>query len=263
MITQRDEASRNDGARLTLALLASALLNLLLIPLALWLFGGRPYVFVPAMQREQFVVSSSSIRIEKKTVPQPKTQSHTLPVPNEQHRAQPARHSAAQPHELSHAVAQAPPQPPRAEHRTTLAETLAQQERNFAHEAQSIHANNHPFSIATIDPNQHSASQHPFQMNVPGSLHASHGEGFLHPLKSWKDRGLNCYYGRYTWYYPGGGSEDADIPWAFCYAPQRDPIAAGKQQFPFPLPLPGYRLPAGTVLQPIEKETYDQWLAQQ
>jgi hypothetical protein len=216
-------------------------------------------------KEETFTVSSSSIRIERKTVPKPHPRSKPVqqPPPPQKQTATAVHQPPAARQEIARENPQAPPQPQRVHREATLAETLAQQEKAFAHESQTMHANNNPYSIATIDPNQRVASEHPFHMDISGSHISSHGEGYLDPLQRWKDHGFDCYYGHYTWYYPEGGTEEANIPWAFCYAPLRDPILAGLHQFPFPLPLPGYRLPPGTSLEPIEKETYEAWLSQQ
>jgi hypothetical protein len=230
-----------------------------------------------ARQRPEptFMVASSSIHIEKKNhpvprvanpqpnvhEPQPKEQVQTKPQP--EHTAQPK----AQPTELARIDEHAPPQPRSAQKRQegTLAEQLAQQQAAFAHEAQQLNAQNGPISIATIDPSQRESATKSYSINFSGirGLEGK-GEGYLDPLRRWRnDDGQNCYYGRYTWLYPAGGTEVANIPWAFCFYPSQDPIAHGIRQFPFPLPETGYRLPPGTYLAPIEKEVYQGWLSQQ
>ena len=49
--------------------------------------------------------------------------------------------------------------------------------------------------------------------------------------------------------------ESGDIEWPFCYDPGSDPFKESPHQIPFPLPLPGYRLPADAQLPPIEKSS--------
>lgn len=181
----------------------------------------------------------------------------TQPHPRHERQPQPVRqeqpHPQTRPRELARITPHAP----------SLAEQLAQQQAAFAHEAQQISHSN-AISVATADPRAHDAVTTPFRASFAGTqILSGKGDGYLVPLQRWRDHGENCYYGRYDWSYPTGGDEEATIPWAFCYPPREDPIAHGEHEFPFPLPLPGYRLPAGTELQPIEKDVYDDWLAHQ
>jgi hypothetical protein len=116
----------------------------------------------------------------------------------------------------------------------------------------------------TTDPAQSESTSKESSMSFSGDRELKgKGEGYMRPLKSWVDNGLQCYYGQYYWRYPTGTTEVGNIPWPFCFEPANDPIARHVRQFPFPLPMRGYQLPAGTYLYPIEKAVYDVWLAHQ
>lgn len=276
MISEPDEQQRNERAALVLSAVASALVNLAVWILTVWLYGIQLHVPLPSPKERVFQVSSTSIRIERRTVPQvappqsvPAASSHAV---QPQRQAPPKSRIAPpqpkpRPTELARVTTRGTPVP-RADRSkkapASLSEQLAQQEQAFAREAQALNASRAPLSAATEDPHAHAAAEHPFTINVPGMQVArGPGSGILEPLRLWHDHGYNCYYGRYTWTYPGGGTESANIPWPFCYAPERDPLALGIREIPFPLPPPGYRIPPGTELNPIEKEIYERWLMAQ
>ncbi|HTU71502.1 MAG TPA: hypothetical protein VMF11_14460 [Candidatus Baltobacteraceae bacterium] len=277
MISETDDQRQasDDRATVVWSLLVSGFINLMVWMLAAWGVALRLHAMMAAPEhhpQETFMVASSSIHIAPHSHPVPQTQ----PVPVRQQRAQPppkalprrvVKQPEAQPTEIARIEPTAPPQPrsaPKKVRQGTLAEQLAQQEVAFQHEAQQLNAQQAPLSIATIDPNQRAAATRSYHMNFSGTTELQgHGEGFLIPLRAWGENGMHCYYGQYHWLYPTGGTEVANIPWAFCFPPNDDPIARGIREFPFPLPLPGYRVPAGTYLYPIEKEVYDFWLAHQ
>lgn len=276
MITETEDKQQAADDRTTLvwSLLVSGFFNLMAWMLVMW--GVYLRIHVPVRQPEStLMVVSSSIRIEHKNRPVPRMQPNPVQQqavhqrqPQPQHEKQHKSQSKpqAQPTELARLVPTAPPQPRSAPKRQegTLAEQLAQQQAAFAREAQQLNAQHAPISIATIDPSQRESATKSYHMNFSGSpLLEGKGEGYLTPLQRWSENGQHCYYGRYTWIYPSGGTEIADIPWPFCFPPTDDPIARGLRQFPFPLPLPGYRLPANTYLYPIEKDVYQQWLSSQ
>jgi hypothetical protein len=173
-----------------------------------------------------------------------------------------------EPTELARITPNAPPQPHAAPARSksaALAEQLAQQEVAFAREAQQLNNSHSPVEVATADPNMHDQVNNSFRADFAGTrVLEGKGEGWMMPVKRWSDSGENCYYGRYTWIYPTGGSETDVVPWAFCFTPQEDPFTHGIHQFPFPLPHdPGVRVAAGAQLQPIEKMVYEDWLEHQ
>jgi hypothetical protein len=280
MITESDESQeREDPVTAVWLVLVSGFVNLMLWMLIAWGLAWRAHAFAAVIQRpeETFMVASSSLHITQKSHPQPQTpQQQPQPQPVQQQRPQPEHEPQkadepkpdAQPTELSKIAPEAPPQPKSAPKRTnagSLAEQLAQQQVAFQREAEQINRQNSgPVSIATIDPNQRESATKSYHMNFAGNPELEgKGEGYLFPLRRWIQDGLHCYYGRYTWLYPTGGTEVANIPWPFCFPPTNDPIARGIHQFPFPLPPDGYRLPAGTSLYPIEKDVYQAWLSTQ
>jgi hypothetical protein len=278
MITEVDNTQERNDDRTTLvwSLLVSGFVNLMLWMLVAWGVALRMQAIQVAQQRpeETFMVASSSIHIAQHSHPIPHTDnpSPVAAQKSQQHQPQKAERAAtpqpsAEPTEIARIVADASPQPkaaPKKQNQGSLAEQLAQQQVAFQHEAQQINAHNAPYSIATIDPEQRESATKQYRMNFSGNQElAGKGEGYLIPLQRWVDNGLHCYYGQYYWLYPTGGTEVGNIPWPFCFTPGNDPIAHGIRQFPFPLPMAGYQLPAGTYLYPIEKDVYEAWLAQQ
>jgi hypothetical protein len=280
MITEADSLQEpsDDRATFVWAMLVSGFINLMLWMVIAWGVALRMQAIQVAQQRpeETFMVSSSSIHIAQRSHPVPR---EDKPSPLDAHKSTPeqpkaAKHEAATPQpsaaptELARIVPNAPPQPksaPKKQNQGSLAEQLAQQQIAFQREAQQLNSHNAPLSIATIDPAQRESATKQYRMNFSGNQElAGKGEGFLIPLQRWiGDNGNHCYYGKYYWLYPTGGTEVANIPWPFCFLPGNDPIARGIRQFPFPLPPSGYQLPAGTYLYPIEKDVYQFWLAQQ
>ena len=279
MITEADDRQERNDDRTTLvwSLLVSGFANLMLWMLIAWGVALRMQAIQTRQERpeETFMVASSSVRIAQHSHPEPQ-QREPSPLDaqkSQQRQPKSAQREAAtpqpkaQPTEIARIVPSAAPQPssaPRKQKQGSLAEQLAQQQVAFQRETQQLNAQHAPLSVATIDPAQRESATKTYKMNFSGSEELSgKGEGYLIPLQRWLDHGYHCYYGRYTWLYPTGGSEIGDIPWPFCFSPNSDPIARGIRQFPFPLPPPGYRLPAGTYLYPIEKDVYDAWLARQ
>jgi hypothetical protein len=284
MITESDDAQQRSDDRTVLvwSVLVSGFVNLMVWMAATWAIVASMQAIAQPRERrplQTFMVASTSIHIAHHSHPVPQ-RPQTRPSVQQQPQRQPQRPQpqptvqrravptpAAQPTELARIVQSAPPQPrsaPKRSQQAALAEQLAQQEVAFQREAQQLNAQNAPLSIATIDPHQRDSAVHQFHMNFSGETElAGRGEGYLLPLRSWSDNGMHCYYGRYYWQYPTGGTEIANIPWPFCFLPSEDPIARGIRVFPFPKPLPGYRVPSGTYLYPIEKDVYNYWISTQ
>ena len=271
MISEPDEQQWNEPRALTLSFLASLAVNILAWALVIWLYGVRFTLPIHEPSERDFLVTSSSVRIEHRTVPQP----HSEVAQPRPQQPQPEREAVrpraeqprpqARPTEIARIVERATPQPTlqKRSQTTNLQSELQEQQQQFEREAQQLNAARAPLSIATVEPGRAPSADHPYKVDLPGMESQKTGNGVLDPIRSWRDGGLDCYYGRYTWVYAGGGTESAIIPWPFCYRPERDPIVAGVRRIPFPLPMAGYRLPPGTVLDPIEKEIYEQWLASQ
>ncbi len=258
MITISDELSRSRRTREAWALLASALLNFLLLPLLVWLFGSK-MVFVPNQQREQFVVSSSAVHIEHRTVPQPASAPHrALPLP--QHAQVPkttVHHPPSQHHELAREEPQAAPQPP-ARTQATLAQTLAKDEQAFSQETKTLHAENNPMSVATIAPQPPSTYQRSY-VDINGKDKQENVFAVLTVREKFQTAALHCYYVRYDAQFSGGGTDDGTIPWPVCYPKDHDAMLPldRPHMLPVPAPQPGYVLPPGTVLSPLLQEIYD------
>jgi hypothetical protein len=287
MITETDDQqqlSDDDRTTLVWSLLVSGFFNLMVWIVLGWAIIMHIRTLAPVQDRPEILtvttqmmrapmVASSSLHHAARSHPIPRTQQE----PSHQAQPEPQHKSVAmtlaatprpqeQPTELARTTPNGTPQPRSAPKRTeALAEELAQQQAAFQKEAEALNAKNGPISVATIDPNQRESSFKSYHMNLSGSMELQgEGYGFLDPLRRWIDGvGRHCYTGQYHWLYPTGGTEVANIPWPFCYPPGADPIAHGLRQFPFPLPLDGYRLPPETYLYPIEKSVYEAWLAHQ
>jgi len=160
--------------------------------------------------------------------------------------------------ELAKVEPHAAPQPP---HPLTLKERLQRDRAQFGREVAQLNSGNDPHAIATIDPGSQESSTKTYAFQIPSSLRGQeHGNGFITPTTSWKDHGLDCYYGHYDYTYPDGAEESGAIAWPFCYDPGLDPFKEPPHPMPFPPPLVGYVLPPGTYLPPLEKDFYDHWI---
>ncbi|MBV8148071.1 MAG: hypothetical protein JO092_03155, partial [Candidatus Eremiobacteraeota bacterium] len=155
---------QDERPALVLSLVASIAINLLLWMLVIW--GSAIQLHLrPAIEKPELIVSSSSIRLERRTVPQPRSaqqQEQMRPqhavTPKQQQMPRQERVAKPQPQvrptEIAREVPQATPQPRvhRATHEaTSLQSQLAQQEQMFAREAQQLNASR-SLSIATSPP---------------------------------------------------------------------------------------------------------------
>ncbi len=140
---------------------------------------------------------------------------------------------------------------------------LERDEAGFAREAARLNAQNDLHALPTIAPASRGATIRSYRFAIPKSLRGEdEGNGIITPVRAWRDAGHDCYYGRYEFTYPDGAMETGDIVWPFCFDPALDPFKEAPHMIPFPLPLPGFTLPAGTELPPIEKAVYQHWAAQ-
>lgn len=258
---------------LALSLVASAALNLVLWILVIALGGAR--LKIPSLknpQQREFILSSSSIRIEKRVIPQP--QRRIVPPrppqpPEPQQQVSRPQHAAAPPHELARAAPLATPQPrpqrsPSVQ--TSLQAQLAQQERAFAKETRRLHEEQAPLSIATIAPQPPSAIARS-AFDASGRRARESVEAVLVPIpgKHWIADGMSCYYVHYYANYSTGGSEDGNIPWPVCYPAAHDAMIPLDRPHELPIPSPplGYVLPPGTTLGPLLSAIYNGTVRQQ
>ncbi|MHB8147921.1 MAG: hypothetical protein ACYDGM_11770 [Vulcanimicrobiaceae bacterium] len=263
---------KDRGRRVLLwALFCSAALHAILIPLLLWLSGW--HFFMPRPQNREFVVSSTSVRIEHRTIPRPESAAgrhpaHSTPKsrPSSQRPLPKTVAPQPQPHELAREVPNAPPQPPRrrraASRQETLAQQLAQQQQTFSKEVAQLNAGNNPHSIATIAPQPPSADERSYYDLNGKTRPQDRVMVLLTPLQHWIAGAASCYYVRYAAEFSSGGSDDGNIPWPVCYPRSDDPIAKappGMGSFPVPVPVPphNYVLPKGTYLTPLLQQIYD------
>lgn len=224
---------------------------------ALWLARVHLTFAQPRERPEEFVVSSSAVRIERrKPVPQPHLES-AKPVP--QTRAQrPAiayvRPRQRAPERKRHVV----PSPNGNIQQAQLAEQIAQQEQAYTREAQRLHAQNNPLSVATLSPEQ-TSSTHKSTFNISGKLQRDGVEAILMPYKHWFDGGASCYYVRYDAEFTAGGSEQGLIPWPICYPRVADRMLPLDRPHPLPIPYPpeGFALKGNTYLTPLLRSVYE------
>lgn len=233
--------------------LASAVVHLIVLTL---LFYAVAHVFTPRGAKE-IVTQTTSIAIEP-----PKKQPTPAPAPARAARAV-VHHESALParaprRELAKEVTVRAPALP---HRSpTVPSRFVRDEAGFAKEVAQLNKQNDPRAIPTIDPGSRESSTKSYVFAIPSSLQSGdHGNGVIRPTQGWHENGRDCYYGRYDFTYPDGAMEYGDIVWPFCYDPASDPFKLPPHQIPFPLPLPGYKLPPNTQLPPIEKSVYEQW----
>ncbi|MEO9170135.1 MAG: hypothetical protein ABI282_07330 [Candidatus Baltobacteraceae bacterium] len=258
MITVRDDESREERARLAWALFASFILNIAIWTVSAWLFGAHVDMSRPN-QREQYLVASTSVRIEHRTVPQPqRAPSRSVAVPSHPRATHVTmRQPPAHREEISRTNPNATPVPRAAQKPATLAQTLAAQEQEFARESQSIHANNNPLSIATIAP-QPPATYRRSYMDLSGEDQQEHVSAVLRVLSKFVTATMHCYYVHYDAQFSGGGTDDGNIPWPVCYPKDNDAMLPLDRVHVLPIPKPqaDYVLPPGVVLSPLLRDIY-------
>jgi hypothetical protein len=273
MITVRDDVKQDERPALVLSVVASIALNLLAWMLVIW--GSAVQLHLrPVTEKPELIVSSSSIRLEQRTVPQPQTaqaQVKTQPqpqtvtpksqrMPRKQHVAKPEPQS--RPTEIAREVPQATPQPPthNARHEpASLQAQLAQQEQMFAREARQLNSSR-SLSIATSPPEPPSSFRRTY-FDTNGQQQAREDvEALLEPLPNqhWVKNGMSCYYVHYYAQYSGGGTEEGNIPWPLCYPANHDAMLPLDRTHRLPIPAPpaGYVLPGNVTLAPLLKAIY-------
>jgi hypothetical protein len=251
-------AEDRSRARLSWATLASALFHLLFLTL---IFYAARTLFTNAGAKEH--TSQTTIVTISKQPP------ITPPSPVPHRVVKQVVHPVTAPpaavtprHEIARQVAKAPSQPPPPRHHPTAVSQIVQDQAAYAKEVAQLNKGNDPHAIPTIDPSMRGSSTKSYAFN-PGQSNdgEDHGNGIITPTQSWHDHGMDCYYGRYEYTYPDGAEEQGNIAWPFCYPPDSDPFKGPPHLMPFPDPLPGYSLPPGTDLPPLEKSFYQQWAA--
>jgi hypothetical protein len=213
------------------------------------------HVFLGPKGGTERLSETTKVTIER-VIPTPTPTPVPTPTPSPTPIVQGARAGAIAP-------ARAVP-PPAIPHTPSPTTKLAADQRAFAKEVASLNAQNDVHAIPTIDPSQQASATKQYGFSVPHGLQAGNeGNGVITPTQSWHEKGEDCYYGRYSFVYGDGSMEAGNIVWPFCYDPGDDPFHQGRHQIPFPPPLPGYRLPPGTDLPPLEKDFYEHWIDEQ
>lgn len=271
MISEPAEDREGDRRRLALALVASSLVNLCIWVLAIW--SAKAALVLPRLHKSEreFVVTSSSLRIEHRIVPRPAHVAtpphpvhvaHTAPAPHAARRTTPHQSAIAQQRELARIATASTPAPPRTTHARgapSLSEQLAEQETAFEREAQELRAQNAPLSVATASPPTPSTFRRSF-LDMSGRTPRERVEALLQPLpgKHWVEGGMSCYYVHYYAQFSGGGNEEGNIPWPVCYPADHDAMLPLDHPHDLPIPYPpaGYALPAGAALGPLLESIY-------
>ncbi|HEY1655399.1 MAG TPA: hypothetical protein VGF86_09820 [Candidatus Tumulicola sp.] len=234
------------------AIVISAVVHVAVLSL---LLGALRTVMTPRGATER-VSETTTIELQPRApAPRPQTRARrkvVRPVPM----SMPAR--SVPRHELAKQVAFAPPQPPRRP-QSVLGAHLANDRARFSEEVAQLNKGNDPHAIPTIDPSTAESPSKSYAFNAHSPQGDEHGNGIISPIRSWQDRGRDCYYARYEYTYPSGAMEDGNIVWPVCFDPGSDPFHQPPHQMPFPLPAAGYILPPGTELPPLEKIVYEEW----
>lgn len=269
MISEEREEKR--GAKTLLwAFLASILIHGLVLPAAFWSWS-RSLLISQRPPQHEWVVSSTAVRIERRTVPQRRsmpTPPQPRPVPPQpqpvpprpQRQPKPARPAAPR-QEIARAAPTAPPQPEKRPQRAaepSLESQLQQQEQTFSQEVAKLRAQDNPLSIAAPHEPPAAAYRRTY-FDVPGHQHREEVEALLIPMRHWLASNMSCYYVRYVAQFTSGGSEDGVIPWPVCYPANDDAMANPPYPHDLPIPIPqrDYVLPSGTYLTPLLRSIYD------
>jgi len=264
-----EERDEERGAKnLLWAFLASIVIHALLLPAAFWTWTRSVALSQQPPQRE-WVVSSTAVRIERRTVPQrrsfPRPPERAVPpqprpVPPRP-QVQPQPKAATPRQEIARNAPTAPPQPEKQPERTptpSLESQLERQQQSFSQEVARLHEQNNPLSIAAPREPPAAAYRRTY-FDVPGHKHREEIEALLIPVRHWFVSDMSCYYVRYIAQFTAGGSEDGLIPWPVCYPVSNDAMANPPYPHDLPIPLPqrDYVLPAGTYLTPLLRSIYD------
>ncbi|HEY4433435.1 MAG TPA: hypothetical protein VGM99_03450 [Candidatus Cybelea sp.] len=248
-------SGRNQNRRRALgwSALASAALHLIFLTL---LFYELAHVIVARGSKERVSETTTFTIHRQAPSPPPPAPKHVSHVRVVRHAAAPRARAPRR--ELAKAVAyRAPPLP---QHHPEIPTKIERDQAGFEKEVAQLNKQNDIHAIPTIDPGTQESATKDYGFGVPSSLRGEeHGNGIITPTRRWHDNGNDCYYGRYEFTYPDGAMEYGDIEWPFCYEPDSDPFKESPHEIPFPLPLPGYKLPPGTQLPPIEKSIYEHW----
>ncbi len=233
----------------------SAVLHVLVLAIA---FYAVARVFVQRGEREAISQTTVvTIRHEIQATPRPAAMQRVVRAARREETV--AAHVPL-PELAKRVAAPAPPVPP--QRRISVPSKIERDEAGYAKEVAQLNSQDNSHAIPTIDPAKRESSSKQYAFEVPSSLRGDeHGNGIITPTQHWHDNGRDCYYGRYEFTYPDGAEETGDIVWPFCYDPGLDPFKLPPHEIPFPLPLPGYRLPPNVQLPPIEKSVYQEWVA--
>lgn len=230
--------------------------HFLIVPLIVSLLGFHHSA--KPVQEAVYQTRSSSLEIARRpprprpaSIPQPPTPPHpAAPAKTAQsiQQAQRPERQQAQRREVARIEPRAHVSAPRI---SSSGIDFAQQQAAFERTIAQLRRESNPVSSAARAVQTPSAPRR-YTYDFSGSFGSSpHAEGVLTPVKSWRDGPYDYYYVEYSVQYADGTTETGYVPWPIRYLPQRDPFLQHWEHFPLPVPLPDFRLPAGTDLHPL------------
>ncbi|HEY5425383.1 MAG TPA: hypothetical protein VIJ77_02440, partial [Candidatus Tumulicola sp.] len=212
-MVSEERAEDGRGRRALLwALLASIAIHALLVPLASWSWLAK-LPLVPAKPTRETIVASTAVRIERRSVPRPRTHAAARrpPMPPMASRVPRPATRAARPQPTPQKRIERP-----ARQSVPLEAQIARQQREFSQEVARLHARDNPLSLAPPRREPPATFRRTY-FDVPGHRPVDAVQIQLIPLRRWYEGATICYYTRYVAQFTAGGSEDGTIPWPVCY----------------------------------------------
>lgn len=221
--------------------------HFLIVPLLVWLLGFHHAV--KPIRELVYRTTSSSLELARRPHPRPasiphpptqtQTQTHPQPQPQEQ---RPQRREIARIEPRARISAPRVP---------STGIDFAHQQAAFEKTIARLRTEDNPV-MSAARPIQTPSAPKRFTYNFAGSFGSGpRAEGVLTPVKSWRDGPYDYYYVEYSVQYADGTTETGYVPWPIRYLPRNDPFLQRWQNFPLPLPLPDFQLPADANLHPL------------
>lgn len=241
--TRRSSTRRNVAA-----LLISAILHLIAVPLVIALFFHHPVLTGPPVLRVARLTTLRIVRRSRPPAPPRAQRAHTVKATP----AVAAPHSAPARREIARIDRRSlRPLPPKAVYARNAPQELQVQQEQFERTIARLRAANNPVTGAVRAQPAPAAENH-YALSFSASIGTvGSGQGILDVVQSWHADGYDYYYVKYWVEYPDGTTESGIVPWPIRYPPNADPFRLGIHHMPLPGPLADYTLPPGTVLHPL------------
>lgn len=236
------------------SLVLSLLFHFVIVPLVLGLLGFHREI--PQPRETVYQVSSSSLQLARRTIPQPHRMTQPQPVPAHPP-AHPQVRQAAPPPQERREIARIRPDAPRTARHVTSTMGFEQQQVQFEKTIAKLREESNPL-VSAARPVATPGAVKRFSYDFSGSVGtAPQAEGILTPVKSWHDGPYDYYYVQYWAQYADGSTETGYVPWPIRYLPKNDPFLRHWEHFPLPVPLANFALPPGTNLHPLVAYCYE------